>query len=72
MEYRPYIEGDSLPGRPGFECVAKDGSKTYIYLNPSDDDGVDANVFVYEGETGDPNEDNPICFIVPGNRVNDI
>jgi hypothetical protein len=54
VTYTPWSDGYAV----GFRCEREDGRVEYIYLNPSSetDDGQ-ANVFVYQGEHGDPARD---------------
>jgi hypothetical protein len=58
VTYSPYI--DHGHGTAGYEVNHPDGRREFIYLCPSNgtDDGV-PNVFLYQGETGDPAGDSP-------------
>ena len=54
--YEPWTDGYAV----GFK-VERDGKVEFIYLNPSvDDDAGEPNVFVYQGEYGDPSRDGPV------------
>lgn len=84
MRYEAFTQreenGDG-PGQAGFKCIAEDGSVSFIYLNPSDDDFKDANIFLYtslvfRGENvdefkADPGRDEPLQFIIPANSLAD-
>jgi len=45
----------------GYRCEVN-GEVSYVTLNPSTG-GDSPDVFVYEGGTGDPIEDNPVCYV---------
>jgi hypothetical protein len=56
VTYSPWTDGHAV----GYRCAHADGRVEYIYLNASGetDDGQ-PNVFVYQGEHGDPARDAP-------------
>jgi hypothetical protein len=61
--YTPWTDGRCV----GYKVTAPGKIDVYIYLNPSGatDTGEldDSDVFVYHGDTGYPDMDNPECFI---------
>jgi hypothetical protein len=61
-----YVPFTGSNGQRGFRCVNKDGRECYIYLNPSggSDDG-EPTVFLYMGDTGEPENDTPQHYYVP-------
>jgi hypothetical protein len=60
--YTPFI---NKHWEVGYRCEGVDGEVTYVYLNPSggSDDGV-ATVFLYQGSTGDHDQDGPTVHVV--------
>lgn len=57
--FEPWSDGHGV----GFRCTVN-GKVSFIYLNPSTGGGS-PDVFVYQGETGDPFHDSPVCFLTP-------
>ena len=58
--YEPWQDGDLV----GFKVTDRNGKVSYIYLYPSDEDSDGrSNVFLYQGETGDPSEDRSVYWI---------
>lgn len=59
VRYLPWTDGWAV----GFRAVHTDGREHYVYLNPSsggDDEEHVANVFIYDGDAGDPSIDDPL------------
>lgn len=64
VTYEPYIGGRN---EVGFRAVHADGRVEYLYLNPSyNPDGSDVpNVFLYQGDSGDPAYDGAVAHFLP-------
>jgi len=61
VTYEPWSDGNAV----GFKVTHHRTQRVeYIYLNPShDSDGdVEPDVFIYQGRTGNPGDDTPLCF----------
>lgn len=57
-------------GMVGYKVTGASGKVRYVYLNPSDEDSAGkSNVFLYEGETGDPAQDSPQVFVLTGDAA---
>ena len=63
MDFEPII--DNCHGTAGIKCTHADGRVIYIFLNPSaaDEPNDEPNVFVYVGESMDPGQAGPECYI---------
>lgn len=57
-EFESFI--DEKFGIVGFKCLVN-GKESYLYFNPSSG-GDSPDLFVYEGEHGDPSKDIPLTF----------
>lgn len=59
VRFTPWTNGAAV----GFEVLdTQTKNKEYVYLNPSTE-GWSADVFVYRGETGRPDEDESVVFV---------
>lgn len=59
VRFTPWTNGSAV----GFEVLdTETKNKEYVYLNPSTE-GWSADVFVYRGETGRPDEDESVVFV---------
>lgn len=57
--FRPWTDGHAV----GYEVELPGGRITYVYLNPSESyDASTPDVFLYQGDEGDPALDTPIVF----------
>ena len=56
----PWTDGHAV----GFKYTDPKGEARYLYLNPSGG-GDSPDVFVYDGESGDPGQDSPLFFLAP-------
>lgn len=55
LELIPFIDPENSV--VGYEVKNEEGQAEYIYFNPSSEDTDDPNVFIYQGEEGDPSND---------------
>lgn len=66
VKYEPWTNGYAV----GFKCIQADGRVSYLYLNPSDEEGTEEepNVFLYQGPHGDFAMDAAIIHVVTVGR----